>query len=454
MVISSKCNNQVLTCFGDSCNSQEEPTVEYTLLSTNSFSSYHCQTHTRQIYSDSINKPLFAAASTPCLAKDLFCRINTLTIIWESNVIHNCPFSLINKTTLFIDNNLAYNNEYLFQITGKHQECDMEILETTEGIYLTKNAAAMNKLEHSVDDINTEHHLILADADSKTFKLINKLQETSKRLFETSCFFLLSQLTQISNNNFFSLQISPNVTLITYKEDDLWVQPKCTDISEIEVKENSENCFQDIPIFITYEHKKILAFLKSNQIISLTSTPSNCENRVIRILPRNHNKLIYDKNTIKLEKNLRTSIKLNLKNRVKNISFNFTHSNEITHGFNLIKEIEKLTRSDEYAQLLKISKANFNSTFALTPTLNSFQNQRSLIILFISLKIVCLFGLTYCLIKKRKMKQTQQRNLNNEHTSNKTTESNNFELENRNENRLSEILNGDSSTQKFLSTSI
>ena len=454
MVISRKCLNQILTCFGDSCNSQEEPTVEYTWLSTNTFTSYHCQTHTRQLYSDSINTPIFAAASTPCLAKDLFCRINTLTIIWEPNVIHTCPFSLINKTTLFIDNNLAYNNNYLFQITGKHTECDMEIFDTTEGIYLTKNAEAMNKLEHSVDDVNTEHHLILADSDSKTFKLINKLQETSQKLFETSCFFLLSQLTQISNHNFFSFQINSNVTIITYKEDDLWIQPKCTEVSEIEFKENYESCFQDIPIFIQHENQKILAFLKPNQIISLTSTSSHCESRIIRILPRSNNKLIYDKNGIKLEKNSRTTIKLNLKRRIKNNSFNFTHSNEITHGFNLIKEIEKLTRSDEYAHLLETSKTNYNSTFSINSSLLDFSTTKSYFILFIALSILSLIIIIFCVIKKIKIKRAQKRNLNIEHSTNKTNRANDFELENRNTSRLNEILNSEISTQRLLATSI
>ena len=89
-----------MSCFGDSCNSEEEPKIDFTWLSTNNFNSYHCQTHTRQIYGDHFEQPLFAAASTPCRAKDLFCRINALTIIWEPTIIHKCPFAIINKTIL------------------------------------------------------------------------------------------------------------------------------------------------------------------------------------------------------------------------------------------------------------------------------------------------------------------------------------------------------------------
>lgn len=188
---------------------------------------------------------------------------------------------------------------------------------------------------------------MIADSDLKSFKIASQLHEQSQRLFDTSL-----------------------------------------------------ACFEDIPIFIRHKQAKVLAFFINNQIISFKSNKADCATKITRALPNSNMKIIFENKVVRLEKSSRLTSPLNLKQRVKENSFDFQNSNEITHNLNLIQEIEKLTRTEEYSNLLKISQQNFNSSFLISTPI--FQNSHSYFLLLICFIILISIILFMILRKKNK----------------------------------------------------
>ena len=66
---------------------------------------------------------------------------------------------------------------------------------------------------------------------------------------------LFNLLVLNTNNNFFSLKLSSqnNNTIIMYKKEDIWLKPECFEISHLEISNEINNCFEDIPI-LTFSH--------------------------------------------------------------------------------------------------------------------------------------------------------------------------------------------------------
>ncbi|RNA03917.1 hypothetical protein BpHYR1_016919, partial [Brachionus plicatilis] len=144
LIKTRKCYAQEMECINNNCKSIEEPKVSYSWLKELPFSSYHCTTYKIPIRGYTADEKLYGNSQSSCLPRDLFCQVEGSTYIWEKDIIHECPFS------------------YLASL----KECGMELLTTTEGLYLTKNNESQ-KLPLSENDLNTEHQLMLTDIDYK-----------------------------------------------------------------------------------------------------------------------------------------------------------------------------------------------------------------------------------------------------------------------------------------------
>ncbi|RNA12783.1 hypothetical protein BpHYR1_023877, partial [Brachionus plicatilis] len=75
---------------------------------------------------------------------------------------------------------LAISENQLFDINGSTRECGMELLTTTEGLYLMKNNESQ-KLPLSENDLNAEHQLMLTDIDYKSFNLLAMMSKATNK---------------------------------------------------------------------------------------------------------------------------------------------------------------------------------------------------------------------------------------------------------------------------------
>ena len=162
--ISKNCFGGKMSCSGDKCSFEKEPDIKrnYWIAIENTI--YNCEIGDYLVLGNTLTQPLFSDALSSCLAKDMHCILPRTTVIWEQNIIHNCPYSRIQSLNATLTDNIVVGDNFMFQISNTFNECNMEISETTEGVYLTESKSAAS-LEASSLEMNENFHLILAVED-------------------------------------------------------------------------------------------------------------------------------------------------------------------------------------------------------------------------------------------------------------------------------------------------
>jgi hypothetical protein len=143
LYISKNCERQLMTGTNNYYKSILEPEVEYSYFGPpRIFVSYHRHVFKRHIVGSSLTQPLYLNADSRCWPEDLYCQIQENILIWENDIIHKCPFFFIRQIPATIIGNIIIGDNLLFQITNKQQACDVHIMSTTEGIYISVDLRA------------------------------------------------------------------------------------------------------------------------------------------------------------------------------------------------------------------------------------------------------------------------------------------------------------------------
>ena len=209
-----------------------------------------------------------------CLISEGYCEIGNNVIVWNANEVwHVCPFAKITDTFVVELNitkiNRYYwtsNNKWLFSVnTDKFETCECDgtqkkFYKTTEGayIYLKNSASDTLSCAYTSKDINSMMELMLAEGDFERLKNFNEKQD----LNINNCENLKAQINiyKYFNNQLFLLNNLEN-NLVIYVKNNVVYTPKCTIVNEIELINESEFCFKDIPIKFKKNNKTLMGFL-------------------------------------------------------------------------------------------------------------------------------------------------------------------------------------------------
>ena len=395
MILTNKCDGHNMTCSQDYCEAKTEPNVQYAWLNYLWFKSYHCFVSKRVIYSDSLDKPIFKNSDSTCFPGDHFCRISTQTYIWDSNIIHKCPYYTIKRSNMTIINNLASSesDNLLLQLTRKFNECGTEIIESTEGLYITMNTRNA-KLEEAEVNMNGKYHLVLADIDFKTnsmFEILNKYNDKIGLQLCNSIKLILKNLNRYEED-YFIIYDSNNNELVLNKQDDELLVAKCINIEKLFLKTNSSKCFYDIPVTFELNNNKINGFLTNDGIIKINSQLQECKNqRRVVTLPSKEFNLVKYNERVKIEYIKKNKYELSLLSK-NNSHINYTHAKELINDFDLIKQIEKFMTIKDNDENYLINLKAVNSSFLYTEELAKLKatNLISNIIRGVSYIITCI----------------------------------------------------------------
>ena len=128
--------------------------------------SYHCHVYKRIIIGTSLTQPLFLNAESRCLAEDLYCQLQETVIIWESDIIHRCPYFFIRSISVTILDTMIIGENLLFQIINKHTACGVDLMSSSEGLFLSHDSRS-SKFETSNIELDMKNHFMLAENDFK-----------------------------------------------------------------------------------------------------------------------------------------------------------------------------------------------------------------------------------------------------------------------------------------------
>ena len=363
LLISKNCQGQIMTGMDDSYKSIVEPTVEYSYFGApRIFTSYHCHVFKRIIIGSALNHPLFQNSLSRCWPTDLFCQLDEEIIIWEKNIIHECPFFRIRTVELKLFGSTAIGENLLFQIIDQFSSCNLNILSTSEGLFLSNDTQAL-LLEVSNLELDMKNHFILAELDSYSNALLEIINKNFRIQMIRLCELIKYQLLNQENISYSELRDHDDHSVTIYKEDETYKLTNCVKIIEINVNPITKYCYKHIPVTFKINNLTINGFLRNNYLLTIESQEIDCSRNIQISLDRTNKVLTSTNNRINLTQTNKHLSNFNLIS-LKFQDISHFHNHEIVDQYNLYRQIEKLTRIDDS-----------DGTFHVMPKLKTSQDQ-------------------------------------------------------------------------------
>jgi hypothetical protein len=229
----------------------------------------------------------------------------------------------------------------------KFNDCDFELIETTEGIFLTTDGKA-NSLESSSLEIKENFHLLLADVDFKSFGILKIINKLNKKTGENMCNIIKStmKLFQKHHDEFLTIYDAFGNQVVLYNNYGEIRVSMCERVSRIGVQTETSNCYHDIPIVMERKDRNVTAFLTSNGIIRKHSRTTDCSDKRIVVTPDNKWHLVKISNVTKIFNSSQdfASIQLLINNEYKT---NWSHDLKHLDNLDLWNQFELLSQHIE-----------------------------------------------------------------------------------------------------------
>jgi hypothetical protein len=364
MRATQQCGDRKMSCDGENCILDFVPKPDFRWWSTVTKVGEHCSLTNRVIHGKDRTSKLFKSIDGDCRAQDLECVMSDSIIIWDKNVIHECPYEwagtfetrcVINGDTL-IGNDVSGKGEeegspLLLKLTGEwFTECNLRMRRTEENFVVVSlnsslNLTALHKLAVAKDTPHLSEIYLETEGDARYADSVLRMYELNQKM----CSILLSMLSAKKSteyDEFFSIyDLKGNEAILLLRDGTIFI-PTCSVVTELKL-ENLTNCYADIPAQFTVDNVTVDGFIEHGNILVRRSRQVSCsQSKLVR--------MILGDLSITMRGNVVTVAKLvNVKyERLVATNFNisqlnFKHSNHITEGTNIYKLIHDVTSVEE-----------------------------------------------------------------------------------------------------------
>jgi len=301
MVELKKCDAHDMECNSNYCEFTDKVNLkqyEYSWLNTKRKLFTKCEISSQLITAETKEGKLYinAFSQNGCKAVDTFCRLKNEIIIWDKEIIHDCPFEIVKFSPLVNHDNILMNtkSQQLYQVTENLTICNgIPSLKTAEGFFLSRDTRLSN-LKKASNDIKIIDGLILSEMDYQTQNLINLVtkmfQITNQKICEMYKTFV--NLYSKLDDEFFTFYNFAGEEAILWSDQGKIFVPSCINTEEIDVIEETEKCYKDFPVKIKVNNKTVNAFLTNEKIIKVTSKICSCKNNYQTIHLYNSHRLL------------------------------------------------------------------------------------------------------------------------------------------------------------------
>ena len=273
-------------------------------------------------------------------------------MVWEADIIKECPYSLVKEIPLENINDILVNDRQnkLFQVTGNLTICnDISTWTTAEGFYLTTDKRAF-KLKKDYDEIKVIDGLMLSEMDFQKRNLLSFVTALFKNTNQKLCQLYKSFINLYSklDDEFFTFNDFNGNEAILYSDEGRIFIPQCVEIKEIDVIEETKKCYKDFPVIFQNNNNTIHGFITQEKILKTTSKIIPCKNNFQNIHLKNTKRVLIKKEnkTSIVEDSIYKHIYINLQNL--NISkINFVHDEQIINSINIIKKVANISVINE-----------------------------------------------------------------------------------------------------------
>ena len=287
MVITKKCKESPMNCDADYCTYSANPKAAFSWLKERKSETFSCSFSTKVITAKNQFDHLFGLN---CQIKNLFCYLPDSIIIWDETIYHECPLYKITleKFKFDVNNDILISESYLAaQASGVQVICNISVLTTVEGIYLSKKLT--KDISNNVPQGSTVEKmkkLLVAESDYKVFEDIKQKND----IIYDICLNFKSMLNLFSKNEdkYLTHFLKDGSSITFYTTMGTIYKADCLPVNEIKIltdtrKENSSQCFSDQPLIFNIKNTSKTGFLTYNNIIRLISDLVPC-NRMIQYI--------------------------------------------------------------------------------------------------------------------------------------------------------------------------
>jgi len=295
MLDTKKCQRNDMKCDREYCSFIAVPKYEYGWLSTKTYTDYSCSIKPRVISAVTENDRVFG---TKCIIKDLKCELQDSIIIWNLDIIHKCPYYEISYTSYRIKGFFLWNekDKLGFQYEKFINACDTKVIQTTEGLFLSRpRIVEAQRSPPTHGEIKEITNLLLADEDYVRIEAI----EARNKIVIQQCTNLKNTLRLLEKmeDRFLITEDYNKNEIIFYANHGNVYRPRCATIKSVEVLNNTNTCYNDLPVSFRYNNATLYGFLNTDGIIRRTSSTVSCDNFYSFIPLKNANQTIVRKGT-------------------------------------------------------------------------------------------------------------------------------------------------------------
>jgi hypothetical protein len=175
MVTEKQCHGRKMNCYENVCIYEDK--IPKTPNSDMMIPTYKCEFKIRHLRASSSTNQVIHNSFKQCYPNDYQCVLPSSIIIWNSTIINECRFKVLDEINdISIDNNFYYSNTKKIAFLGKTIKsiCNIDIIETTLGLFLVdpiqKNLMSNNFINVELDDRDMRQ-LMLAEIDYHMLKM-------------------------------------------------------------------------------------------------------------------------------------------------------------------------------------------------------------------------------------------------------------------------------------------
>jgi hypothetical protein len=247
------------------------------------------------------------------------------------------------------------DNKLLFKVTDKKTiQCatqfrdkyiisDIDVFITAEGLWLTSNPYFSTQPVVKGDSLQVANEFLFADRDLVNRDVFNMFNHLS----EDVCLQFLSTVRAISRltDEYVRFDDTNGHPYIVYANNGNVFIPTCINVNQIQVLTNFSNCYEDLPVIVTYISTNVSAFLTTDLILRTTSRIVNCNMIKYRFFDFPDSKILLKQigttvSQIKREDILWSAIDTN--------NVMMQRSNALTHFHGTLDGLDVLSSKPEY----------------------------------------------------------------------------------------------------------
>jgi hypothetical protein len=241
--------------------------------------------------------------------------------------------------------NIIIGDNWLFQITNKQQACDVHIMSTTEGIYISLDLRA-TQLKTSNIELDMKTHFMLAEIDFRIGSILRIFDKLNNKIETQICTIIKDKLMHMENYTFISLNNKNNIDRVLLKDNGELIVTNCVPITTITIATTNKYCYKHIPVSFMYNNNTLNGFLRENNLLTLESQVIDCNIKSIIEL-QFENKILSSDNGNK--------VMVTSRRNTNNLQLSFfclshisnMHNKELLDSYNLVNQVETLIRFDD-----------------------------------------------------------------------------------------------------------